>query len=170
MLYKIGFSLIDEKKARDDDYLIVIISDSFLYKREFKEEQDRYILSTETLKRRFEYTDEDITKLLYNWQLDADIIKQDFPYEFHLLKHKEEAWNLLKILKEDKVFNCHPSITFNKENDDKLYMSKLTYHYVITKFFLENNKMELTLKQLEVVTKIHDFNMTWEEYLSEYDF
>lgn len=147
--------------CHDEDCLEIIDSEEDIYYYKNIDNKEVYHISSGQLKKRLNYSlnySKWYRLLLWNYQLDKDIIGKDFPYEFHLLEHKEEVIKLLEFIKENKLNNYSKDILMNG------YVDKIVYHIAITKFFLLNNCMKLTRGQKAIIQKIHDRKMTWEEY------
>lgn len=162
-LYEVGFSKIEPNVAKDKDYLCVLPDETgktMLHYHKYLGNKDVFFETPEFLYKRFNYSLGIPRLLLTNYYLDADIIGNEFPFEFHFLEHKNEILKLLDQIKTGGLFNYVPGLTFNGG-----HISKLVYHVAISKFFIQNDKMILTPEQKEIIIKIHNCQMTWDEYL-----
>ncbi len=161
-MYLVGSKLLGLKNPSDEDY-IDIVEDNKNY-RKLIDGKDVNFRNKDLLIKIMNF-EADFNQwalaMSWNYQLDADIIKQDFPIEYHILEHKEALQKFLNEIKNKRERNYHPNIY-----DKNKCMFKSCYHIAYNKFILENNSIILTPEQLDIVQKIHDHKMTWEEYLS----
>lgn len=157
--YLIGSCLLGLKNNHDCDYIVVVDGDASLYEQQqFANEKDTYIRSKEnidsTMLFRLPFENENARKYIVNYQLDKDIIGQDFPYEYHVLDRREDYIRLLNWIVDNKALNFVKDNGLNHGN-----CSKIIYHVAYTVFILENNSTALTTEQKEIVQKIHDKQM-----------
>lgn len=157
--YLIGSCQLGLKNNHDTDYLQIEESgDGSRYKREFKNGEDVVTRSAVNIDRQmnFELPINEKTAKYYiiNYQLDEEIIGQEFPYKYRILDKRDKYIQLLNYIADNKVLN------FNKEiNINDWHCSKALYHVAYLTFILENNSTILTAEQKAVVQKIHDKQM-----------
>lgn len=146
--YKIGSNILHLSNCKDVDYLI--IDDTKEYIRVYENGEDIVYSSTENILKRMKFKTKN-PLVLFNYQMDFDIIGQDFPIEYHLLDYRQELIEQLKRTVKNKQFNFNKRIRVNK-----LYCSKCIYHIAYNIFILQNNSPIITEKQKAIVQKIHD--------------
>lgn len=158
--YLIGSRLLGLDKSHDIDYLQIVESgDVTLYKRQLIEGDDILTRSTANISRQmnFEFPIDRKTATYYiiNYQLDQNIIGQQFPYEYHVLDKKKEYIKLLNYIVNNQLMNFTKEININNG-----HCSKILYHVAYLTFIMENNSTVLTAEQKEIVQKIHDKQMS----------
>lgn len=175
--FEIGFGFIFPNHGRDRDYLLINKDEeNRIYKRYIQEGNDILEESLKELKDRISFDKNwlmrqrllDHYQALFLYQLDTEFRKQRgsyFPLEINILQHKEDILNLLREIEQKKKFNFNRKITI-----DGKYVSKTFYSIAINKFFIANNSMILTKEQKNIILKIHDIKMTWEEYIEKVGF
>lgn len=152
MEYTIGSKLLNLNNTKDND--ILIISTEHDYKRVKVNGKDCVYRSEEHIKKHIFFENEIYNSfriMLLNYQLDQDIIGQNFPIEYHILDHREKVIELLNHIVDNKLLNCDPRIT-----NDKGCCSKLLYHIVYNIFILQNNSIVLSEEQQTIIQTIHD--------------
>lgn len=160
-MYLVGSKLLGLKNASDEDY-IDIVEEEKNYRKVINGKDVNFRNKDLLLKiMNFEADFEQWSMAMsWNYQLDADIIKQNFPIEYHILEHKEALRKFLNEIRNKKARNYSPAIY-----DINGFMLKSCYHIAYNKFILENNSIILTDNQKDIIQKIHDHKMTWDEYL-----
>lgn len=163
--YFIGYSLINPKKARDIDILRLVSDDDLVVSRELETRDDVQLdvltKSTGLIKRQMDYDWSVANKLdllCYNWQLDIDIIKQNFPIVFHLTDKTQEQLKVLETIFLKGRLNCNPNIAIELGSITNAVDKKL-YNVAATCFILLNKKAYFTDKQLNVIERIHDYQV-----------
>lgn len=157
--YLIGSKLLELINNHDTDYLLVVESeDSSLYKREYVNGEDVVTRSTANIERQMNFelpfSVRTIGWYIINYQLDFDIIKQDFPFVYHILDKRAKYIEMLNWIVDNKALN------FNKElNINNWHCSKMLYHVAYLTSILENNSVVITDEQKAIVQKIHDRQM-----------
>lgn len=146
--YKIGSNILHLNNCKDVDYLV--IDDTKEYIRVYENGEDIVYSSTENILKRMKFKTKN-PLVLFNYQMDFDIIGQDFPIEYHILDYRQELIEQLKRTVKNKQFNFNKRIRVNK-----LYCSKSIYHIAYNIFILQNNSPIITEKQKAIVQKIHD--------------
>lgn len=153
--YLIGSKLLNLKNPKDTDYLILSNhSEKLIQNGEEYFIRDRKIFD----KILFFQEDPTLTKLsnytlmLSNYQMDYRIIKQNFPIHYNILEHKKELIHFLDFIIIKKKFNF--SYDFKQD-----VVHKRLYHFAYNLFILQNNNVELTKEQFNIVQKIHDGEM-----------
>lgn len=161
-MYKIGSAILKLDNPKDEDYLDITNNEEKPYYRELIDGKDVVHRSQSNIIKFLNYEVDFIANaplLLYNYQLDRELIGAEFPIEFHLLDHRAEVEKLLEVIKQYKLMNYDQEI-YGEGNT----CTKRVYHIAATKCFLKNNAMTLTAEQKAIIQKIHDGLMTWEEY------
>ena len=147
MKYLVGSKMLGLKNTKDTDY--VIISEDYEYKRIYSNGEDILYRSKENIITSMLFN-RDINKfagsLILNYQYDADIIGQDFPIEYHLLDHKEELINLLKVIVKNKLLNVNKRVSIKGGK-----CSKTLYHIAYNVFILQNNSPIITEEQKQII-------------------
>jgi hypothetical protein len=162
--YLIGSKLLGLDNNKDNDYLI--ISDEYDYKRKYENGEDVLYRSTENMQK-FMMFDVDMKTnaglLLLNYQLDKNIIGQNFPIEYNLLDYRSQLIELLNMIVEYKLLN------FSKRISSKGHCSKRLYHIAYNIFIIQNNSPIITEEQKAIIQKLHDRQMsiTYIDELSE---
>ena len=156
--YLIGSLLLGLENPKDYD--CVKISDDYDYYWTFDNvtKKDCLHINLKQLMKYLTFSENfnkpiDCKRMLANYQIDIDIIKQDFPVEYHLLDHKNDLIKLLKFVKINKMLN------FSKENAHHGCVAKSVYHIAYNIFILRNNSTILTKEQKEIIQDIHDLVM-----------
>lgn len=96
--YVLGSSLLGLKRCRDIDYLVLVVDKDNYYKRVREEGADIVYRSVDNMIKYLNFEInifEDGGVVLYNYQLDKNIINQDFPISYNILDHKN---NVLKVI------------------------------------------------------------------------
>lgn len=148
----------------DYDYLAIVDGDDTVYRHEYTEEHtDVFVRSKpnidKTMLFRLPFTNITVRYYMYNYQLDKEIIGQDFPLEYHILDRRKDYIALLNYIVDNKCLNFKKIPRYNHGN-----CSKLIYHIAYLTFILENNSTTLTAEQKAIVQKIHDKQMP-QDYL-----
>lgn len=156
--YIIGSKLLGLKDNHDEDVLVIVEDEDVnLYKREVIDGKDQVTRSVLNIERQMNFelpiTFETARYYIINYQLDADIIKQDFPLEYHILDKRDKYIELLKWIVKNKACN------FVKEGFNNGNCSKMIYHIEYLTYILENNSTELTDVQKEIIQKTHNKQM-----------
>lgn len=163
--YLVGSCLLGLKNNHDCDYISVVESDDWtLYAREVKNGEENWTLSSANIAKQMNFElpldkNKGVRKYIVNYQLDKDIIGQDFPYEYHILDRRGDYIRLLNYIVDNQALNFKKNPHFNHGN-----CSKIIYHVAYTTFILENNSTTLTSEQKAIVQKIHDKEMS-QDYL-----
>lgn len=155
--YLVGSKLLGLQNAHDTDILLL--------DEEEEERVDIHYCTKSFLFKRmnFELPIEKpyINAYLHNYQLDADIIGQNFPYEYHILDQKDKYIELLTYLVDNKLMGFGRGEKYNCGQ-----LLKSIYHVAYIAFIMQNNSTELTEEQKAIIQKIHDNQMP-QEYLDE---
>ena len=149
--YLIGSKLLGLDNAKDSDYLV--ICNDYEYERRPTNTQDIFYRNENNIKTLMVFNadlKENARFLILNYQLDKNIIGQNFPIEYHLLGYKDKVKELLKIIVENKLLN------FNKRITVKGCCSKILYHVAYNAFILQNGTTTLTSEQKAIIQDIHD--------------
>lgn len=163
--FLMGSKLLNLNNCNDTDYLILLETEEEI--KELKKDKnntkefDLHYFTIEDIKRIMKFS-KDFYFNFMAYQLDFNIIKQNFPIEFHILEYKNELKNYLKWIVKNKKFNFNKNLVFGKNH----VCSKLIYHIAYMTFILENNSIIITSKQKEIIQKIHDLKMS-SDYLDE---
>lgn len=162
--YLIGSCLLGLQSNHDCDYLKVVdTDDSTLYKRELINNEDVLTRSTANIVRYLNFElpleKKTVRRYIVNYQLDKNIIGQDFSIEYHILDRRSDYINLLNWIVDNEALNFRKIPQLNHGN-----CSKGIYHIAYTTFILENNSTTLTSEQKEIVQQIHDRRMS-QDYL-----
>ena len=91
---------------------------------------------------------------MYNYQYDIDIIKQDFPYVYHILDMRNKYIEVLNWIVDNQALGFNRRVDYNNG-----HLAKHMYHVAYTTFIMLNNSVELTSEQKDIVQKIHDKQM-----------
>lgn len=164
--YLVGSKLLAISNTHDTDFVCIV--DKF-DKDEYniaKENNEHIIfyekeLLVSILDFALPFNRQTVYKYLYSYQLDKDIIGQDFPYEHSVLKKRDRYIELLKWVVETGSCNFAHHERLNGGN-----CSKIIYHIAYIVFILQNNSVEITSEQKAIVQKIHDKQMS-QSYLDE---
>lgn len=132
--YLVGSSLLGLSNSKDLDYIILVENLPPKEKRPQQEGCEKvldigYRTFNET-KKRLDFVQLDWLTIC-NYQLDQDIIGQDFPIEYHILEHRRALISYLKKIKNEHLCNFHKLIRINKK-----YCSRLIYHVAYNIFIL----------------------------------
>lgn len=160
MKYIIGSTLLGLNTSTSDKDVLNISNDSS-YTLLYNNGIDYHNRSVENIKYYMTFPNEnDLIIQLYNYQLDIDIIKQDFPIIYHILDYKEKLKRLLNlfIIQEFSVFGKVSKGVYSRTMN-RYVLPKIFYHIAYNLFILENNSVKLTDEQLKIVQKIHDKEM-----------
>lgn len=153
--YIIGSTLLGLSNNRDNDYLYLVDSEEEYNTVRFENGEDKHIRTTAEIIKCMNFeTDVNIWRKLINYQLDKEIIGQNFPIEYHILNHKEEAKNLLKSIVKNKDMNFNKNITSGNN-----CCTKDIYHIAYNLFILQNNSPIITDDQKAIIQQIHDIQM-----------
>lgn len=100
--YILGSTLLGLNHCRDTDYLILVDMENY-YKRVREGEFDVVYRSIDNTMKYLNFeidVCEDKGVVLYNYQLDSKIIKQDFPIPYCILDYKKELLQAIgKVIK-----------------------------------------------------------------------
>ena len=167
-MYLIGSKLLGLSNYKDTDYLKIVDGENVKYKT-YTNEIEIFHNSMDRLNNilKFKFKDwNDIKYQMFNYQYDTNLRTKfghnDLPFEYNLLDYKKELQEFLDYVKENKLWNYDTKI-HGKNN----HISIIIYHIAYNKFILKNNSTILTLEQQEIIQKIHDKQMTWEEYIEK---
>ena len=158
-MFLIGSRLLGLSNNHDTDYLQITESDDVtFYKREHIKGEDVVTRSSANIARQMNFdmpiNEKTVKYYIINYQLDEEIIGQEFPYKYRILDKRDKYIQLLNYIADNKVLN------FNKEiNINDWHCSKALYHVAYLTFILENNSTVLTAQQKAVVQRIHDKQM-----------
>lgn len=157
--YLVGSKLLGLNN-RDEDYIAITdLSEEF--KRVVIDNKDVSLRPLSAVKKSTCFDKEvDIKYKLWNYQLDKDIIGQDFPYEYHILDYKEELKALLKEIVSRNMYGFNPRVKCRNKETNEYVCSKIFYHIAYNLFILENNSPIITDEQKEIISKIHDGKMS----------
>lgn len=163
--YLIGSHLLGLQNNHDTDYLVIINDEDDIYSRRCVDGEDIVYCTKTNIDNRmnFRYTIDDRTASYYiiNYQLDKDIIGQEFPLSYSILDRRNDYVKLLNFIVDNKACNFTREVDFNNG-----HTAKNIYHIAYLVFILENNSTKLTEEQKVIVQKIHDKQMP-REYLDE---
>ena len=164
MKYLIGSKLIGLANNKDTDYLVLIEGNT---RRIYKDGQDTLYISKAAILERMHFKldfRQNARNLLFNYQLDKDIIGQNFPIDYHLLEYKKKLIELLKLIVREELLNFNNRVSTNNG-----HCSKIIYHIAYNVFILQNNSSIITAEQREIIQKIHDRQMPikYLDYLRE---
>lgn len=167
-MYLIGSKLLGIKNTKDVDYLEIIEGSNTYYKKN-DNGTDVFYSTIDKINKRLNFEVEDKFSLafqLFNYQFDQTLRKHfgydDFPIKYNILDHKKELEAFLKYIKDNKLFNYDTRIV-GKNN----HISKQIFHIAYNKLILLNNSPILTEEQQEFVQRIHDKEVTWDEYIKK---
>lgn len=100
--YILGSTLLGLNNCRDIDYLILVDMENY-YKRVREGDFDVVYRSIDNTIKYLNFeidVFEDKGVVLYNYQLDSNIIKQDFPISYSILDYKKELLQAIgKVMK-----------------------------------------------------------------------
>lgn len=160
---QIGYELINTENYHDHDKFLIENSDDYYYYRKFNKNnrEDTAVVSTFFLKKYFDFELQPQHQYLYMfmYQLDKTFNPDAKELNFDYIKNKDKIQSYVNKFIEEKKFNYNKNII-----SDTGHITKLTYHIIINLFFLKNNEMKLTDSQLNIIKRIHDDDLTWEEY------
>lgn len=158
--YLVGSNLLGLSNSKSDIDLLVVVdtNEDDYYKRKFVDGQDCIFRSKANINRQMNFVlpiDRDTArKYIINYQLDRDIIGQDFPLEFHILDHRQNYVDLLKYLVDNKWLNFNRTVKYANG-----CLQKNMYHVAYLLFIIKNSTTMLTDEQRQIVKKIHDREM-----------
>lgn len=165
MKFQVGSSLLGLNNCHDNDFIVIVEGDVETYKQQYFDEKDTFMRSKENLDStmlfQLPFNRKTIRWYIVNYQLDKDIIKQDFPIEYHILDRRYDYIRMLNWILDNKACNFSKCKYLNDGN-----CSKMIYHIAYLIFILENNSTTITAEQKEIVQKIHDLQMP-QSYLDE---
>lgn len=158
--YLVGSKLLGLDNNSDIDYLVLVDDsyggDFYEYDKQNDIEYHRRTASMllRTLKFELPFDKKTIRYYVVNYQLDENIIGQDFPYKYSILDNRDKYVEMLNWIVDNKALNFAKIAELNSGN-----CSKGIYHLAYIMFILENNSPTLTAEQKNIVQKIHDLNM-----------
>lgn len=165
MRYRVGSTLLGLSNNHDVDFIVLCDGNETTYERKREGSDDVLYRSVQNIKKymNFEYpiTRQNARIYVVNYQLDANIISQNFPVEYHILDRRIDYIHLLLDIVNNKLLNFKRIPCLNNG-----CMSKILYHVAYTTFIMQNNSTTLTAEQKEIVQKIHDRQMP-QDYLDE---
>lgn len=157
--YLVGSKLLGLTNNKDEDYLC--LTDEDKTRKEFINGKEIKYTPIKLLIERLNNIDVHNMFTLWNYQLDEDIIGQDFPIKYHYLEHKDQYMKLIDYIIKNKEFNFNKDITA-----DNRCCTKIIYHIAYNIFILKNNSPIITEEQKAIIQKIHDLEMPI-DYLDE---
>lgn len=167
-MYLIGSKLLNIKNTKDIDYIEIIDGEN-IYRKENKDGVDIFYSTLDLINKHLNFESEDSYNLafqMFNYQYDTNLRAyfgyNDLPFKYNILDYKKELEAFLQHIKDNKLFNYNTEIV-GKNN----HISKQIFHIAYNKFILENNSTILTPKQQEIIQRIHDKDMTWDEYIEK---
>lgn len=171
--YSYGSSLFFDN-PRDVDLLYLVEDSSFCVKEELiqKDKNEKPIdliyLSLPYIRKMLAANSckdlESYRQLIYLHMLDKRLRPKDFPIKVDIFLKKDLILQAIKKIKQNKKLNWNSQILI-----DGKYVSKKLYHVLINLFYFKNNDISLTSEQKEIIKKIHDYQMSWEEFNSIYN-
>lgn len=165
MKFQVGSRLLGLNNCHDNDFIVIVEGDVEIYKQQYLNEKEIFIRSKQNLDSTmlFElpFNLKTIRWYIVNYQLDKNIIGQDFPIEYHVLDRRDDYIRMLNWIVDNKACNFNKCIYLNNGN-----CSKMIYHVAYTAFILHNNSTILTKEQKEIIQKIHDLQMP-QSYLDD---
>lgn len=165
--YLIGSKLLNLKNNNDTDYLILVdaSNDEGFYKYDKQGDIENHYRTASMLLKTLNFElPIDRTSIKYfvvQYQLDKDIIGQDFPYPHSVLEYRSNYIDVLNYIIDNQTVGFKKSPRLNDGN-----CSKGVYHIAYLTFILENNSTALTVDQKAIIQKIHDREMP-QSYLDE---
>lgn len=167
-MYLIGSKLLGINNNKDID-ILEIVDGKNIYKREYSNNVDKLLISEDRILKTLKFQCLDWKEQAYqmfNYQYDQTLRKHfghdDFPIKYNILDYKEELITFLNYIKTNKLWNYNTKI-HGKNNT----IFKGLYHIAYNKFILLNNSPILTEEQQEFVQRIHDKEVTWDEYIKK---
>lgn len=162
--YLIGSKLLGLTNNHDTDYLVLQDDDDSMdYRRSYENGVETHYKLSSMLQKAFNFElpfdDESIRYYIVNYQLDENIIGQNFPYKFSVLAKRDKHIEMLNWVVDNRAVNFVKNKALNRGN-----CSKLIYHIAYMVFMLENNSTVLTAEQKAIVQRIHDKKMP-QDYL-----
>lgn len=165
MKYLVGSKLLGLSNCKDEDYITLTDGNENVNTRKYIDNKDVVVRSVQNVDNcmNFKLPLNETTARYYivNYQMDKDIIGQDFPLNYHILDRRSDYINLLNWIVDNEACNF-----VKTKNMNHGHCSKLIYHIAYLTFILENNSTSLTAEQKETVQQIHDRAMPM-EYLDE---
>lgn len=153
MKYLIGSKLLGLSNNKDNDYLI--ISNDIEYKRMYENGEDILYRSEDHIRNHLAFNCKikkwEDWNYIVNYQLDQQIIGQNFPIEYHILDYRNELLIFLNKIVEKKMLNFNKCITTKNK-----CCTPIIYHFAYNLFILENNSPIITADQKIIIQKIHD--------------
>ncbi len=166
--YLIGSQLLGLSNNKDVDYIVINnnIDNSYGVFCEHKDGADYFNYTEKTLNDIYNFKMDykkgfNIYLFVVFYQLDADIIGQDFPLEYHILNNRDKWKELLMYIVFAEKMNFTKKARFTNG-----CISKLIYHIAYLTYILKNNSTTLTAEQKANIQKIHDKQMPL-EFLDE---
>ena len=164
--YLIGSSLLGLSNNKDEDYVIIdnSIDNKYGSIHEYKDGVDYFYKTAQRLDDIFNFRvdyKKDLYPFVVAYQYDKDIIKQDFPLEYHILDNREKWKEFLIYIAVGEKMNFTKKVKFTNG-----CISKLIYHIAYLTYILKNNSTTLTTEQKQKIQKIHDKQMPL-EFLDE---
>lgn len=154
--YLIGSKLLGLTNNRDIDYLYLDLDGTSEQEVIIQEDGiEKHVRTLDQLQKSLNFEVNNDMWLLYNYQLDREIVGSDFPIEYHILDHKENVKKLLKKIVKNKYCNFNKRITTGPNKS----CSKIIYHVAYNLFILENNSPIITDEQKQIIQQLHDGNM-----------
>ncbi len=165
MKYLVGSKLLGLSNCHDEDYITLVDGNEDVNVRKYIDYKDVVVRSVQNVDKcmNFELPLNENTARYYivNYQMDKEIIGQNFPLEYRILDRRSDYVSLLNWIVDNKACNF-----IKLKNMNHGHCSKLIYHIAYLTFILENNSTSLTAEQKETVQQIHDRAMPM-EYLDE---
>lgn len=170
--YPFGSSLFFDN-PRDIDLLYLVEDDSFCINEKIIQEKehknfDLIYISLPHIRKMLAANSckdlESYRQLIYLHMLDKRLRPKDFPIKVDIFLKKDLILQAIKKIKQNKKLNWNSQILI-----DGKYVSKKLYHVLINLFYFKNNDISLNSEQKEIIKKIHDYQMSWEEFNSIYN-
>lgn len=164
-MYLIGSKLLGIKNTKDIDYVEIVEGNDIHY-RQFKDGKDILYESEDTVLANLNFTASRKEFSIIAYQYDQTLRKHfghdDFPIKYNILDHRKELEELLAYIKERKILNYNTRL-YGKNG----HVPKQIFHIAYNKFILLNNSPILTEEQQEFIQRIHDKDVTWDEYIKK---
>lgn len=164
--YLVGSGLLGLNNRKDKDFVVIVDSeDENYYERRLIDGEDICFRSKSNVDRQMNFelplSMETARYYIINYQLDKDIVGQNFPYEYHILDRRNDYIELLNYIVDNECFAFNRRVIYNHG-----FLSKLMYHIAYLTFIMKNNSPFLSKEQKEIVQKIHDKKMP-DDYADE---
>ena len=164
-MYLIGSKLLGIKNTKDVDYVEIVEGNKIHY-RTFENGIDLLHISEDNLLDNFNFTPIKKEYSIHSYQYDQTLRKHfghdDFPIKYNILDHRKELEELLAYIKKRKILNYNTRL-YGKNG----HVPKQIFHIAYNKLILLNNSPILTEEQQEFVQRIHDKEVTWDEYIKK---